>query len=118
MQKFFSELRSKDFGRLPAGRTFGNKSTKISGELAAPPSPRPSLSGTMLTPLSARRYLMRTSNAPFIVGMRALIQVFEASRHEASFKTVLPPIGAVAPVTSVPDESYAGYSKTLPAVSF
>ena len=49
---------------------------------------------------------MRTSNAPFIVGMRALLLVFEASRHEASFKTVFPPIGAVAPVTSVPAGGY------------
>ena len=61
---------------------------------------------------------MRTSNAPFIVGMRALLLVFEASRHEASFKTVFPPIGAVAPVTSVPDVCYAGLNKKLSAVSF
>ena len=56
---------------------------------------------------------MQTFNAPFIVGMRALFQVFEASRHEASFKTVLPPIGAVAPVTSVPAWGYAGFGKKL-----
>ena len=56
---------------------------------------------------------MRTSNAPFIDGMRAVLQVFEAFRYEASFKTVLPPIGAVAPVTSVPAEGYAGVRKKL-----
>ncbi len=54
---------------------------------------------------------MRASNAPFIDGMRARLQVFEASRHEASVKTVFPPIGAVAPVTSVPDVCYAGLNK-------
>ena len=52
--------------------------------------------------------------SPFIVVMRARLQVFEASRHEASFKTVLPPIGAVAPVTSVPDICYAGVNKKPP----
>ncbi|MBQ1376129.1 MAG: hypothetical protein IIY69_07590, partial [Clostridia bacterium] len=41
------------------------------------------------------------------------LQVSEASRHEASVKTVLPPIGAVAPVTSVPAGGYAGFSKRL-----
>ena len=56
---------------------------------------------------------MRSFSAPFIVGMRQVLQVSEASRHEASFETVLPPIGAVAPVTSVPDESYAGFSGKL-----
>ena len=56
---------------------------------------------------------MRSFNAPFIVGMRALLLVFEACRHEASFKTVLPPIGAVAPVTSVPAGGYAGFRKKL-----
>ena len=105
----FQNHGSKDFGRLPAGPTFVTKSSKSSGELAAPPSPRPSLSGTLLAPLSARRYLILHFNAPFIVGMRALLQVFEAFRHEASFKTVLPPIGAAAPVTSVPAGSYAGF---------
>ena len=45
--------------------------------------------------------------------MRQVLQVFEAFRYEASFKTVLPPIGTVAPVTSVPDESYAGFSGKL-----
>ena len=54
---------------------------------------------------------MRSFNAPFIVVLRARPQVFEASRHEASFKTVLPPIGAVAPVTSVPAWGYAGLTK-------
>ena len=52
-------------------------------------------------------------NAPFIVEMKALLQVFEAFRHEASFKTVFPPIGAVAPVTSVPAGGYAGFVKKL-----
>ena len=56
---------------------------------------------------------MRIFNAPFIVGMRALLQVSEAFRHEASFKTVFPPIGAVAPVTSVPVVCYAGFRKKL-----
>ena len=56
---------------------------------------------------------MRSSGAPFIVGMRPVLQVFEASRHEASFKTVFPPIGAVAPVTSVPAGGYAGVRKKL-----
>ena len=92
--------------------------SKSSGELAAPPSPRPSLSGSLFAPLSARRYLIRILNAPFIVVIRARLQVFEASRYEASVKTVLPPIGAVAPVTSVPDICYAGLNKKLSAVSF
>ncbi len=87
--------------------------SKSSGELTAPPSPRPSLSGTLLAPLSARRYLMRTFSSPFIVGMRQVLQVSEASRHEASFKIVSPPIGAAAPVTSVPAGGYAGLSKRL-----
>ena len=56
---------------------------------------------------------MLSSNAPFIVGMRQVLQVFEAFRHEASFKTVLPPIGAVAPVTSVPAGGYAILNKKL-----
>ena len=56
---------------------------------------------------------MRISGAPFIVGMRAILQVFEAFRHEASFKTVFPPIGAVAPVTSVPAGGYAGFGKKV-----
>ena len=56
---------------------------------------------------------MRVLNAPFIDGMRARLQVFEASRHEASFKTVFPPIGAVAPVTSVPAGGYAAVNKPL-----
>ena len=61
---------------------------------------------------------MQSINAPFIVEIRARLQVFEASRHEASFKTVFPPIGAVAPVTSVPDVCYAGLFKRLSSVSF
>ena len=56
---------------------------------------------------------MQSINAPFIVEIRARLQVFEASRHEASFKTVLPPIGAVAPVTSVPAGCFAGLNKRL-----
>ena len=56
---------------------------------------------------------MRTSGAPFIVGMRAVLQVSEAFRYESSFKTVLPPIGAVAPVTSVPAVCYAALNKKL-----
>ena len=56
---------------------------------------------------------MRTSNAPFIVVMRQVLQVSEASRHEASVKTVFPPIGAVAPVTSVPAGGYVGVRKKL-----
>ncbi|MBQ1335081.1 MAG: hypothetical protein IIY34_07000, partial [Clostridia bacterium] len=58
-------------------------------------------------PLSARRDLLLKFNPQSIVVMRALLQVFEAFRHEASFKTVLPPIGAAAPVTSVPAWGYA-----------
>ena len=56
---------------------------------------------------------MQFLSAPFIVVMRARLLVFEASRHEASFKTVLPPIGAVAPVTSVPAGGYAGFGKKV-----
>ena len=57
---------------------------------------------------------MLNFNAPFIVGMRQVLQVSEAFRYEASVKTVFPPIGAFAPVTSVPAGGYAGVNKKPP----
>ncbi|MBQ1375982.1 MAG: hypothetical protein IIY69_06835, partial [Clostridia bacterium] len=94
-------------------RTFVTKSTKSLERLPPLKLSAPSLSGSLFAPHSARRYLMRILSAPFIVGMRALFQVFEAFRYESSFKTVFPPIGAVAPVTSAPDGGYAGFSKKV-----
>ena len=53
---------------------------------------------------------MRILSAPFIVGMRALLQVFEAFRYEASFKILTSPPalrGRAAPGAGCPlEEDY------------
>ena len=55
---------------------------------------------------------MQSFNAPFIVVMRARLQVSEASRHEASFKKLTSPLalrGRAAPGAGCPLEE--GYCK-------
>ncbi len=73
------------------GLLLETKVPKFPGSWPLPRPLAPSLSGSLFAPLSARRYLKLCFNAPFIVGMRALIQVFEAFRYEASVKRLTSP---------------------------